>query len=73
MIDIRFGYTKIIKFTSDEINEFLLALCTGFNHNLKASSFCILCSVKTYFLCFNKLSTYRCIMAMSFTCITIGG
>ena len=29
LIDNRDGYSKCIGFTSDEIDEFILALCTG--------------------------------------------
>ena len=29
LIDVRDGYSECIGFTSDEIDEFILALCTG--------------------------------------------
>ena len=29
LIDVRGGYSECIGFTSDEIDEFILALCTG--------------------------------------------
>ena len=29
LIDVRDGYSECIRFTSDEIDEFILSLCTG--------------------------------------------
>ena len=29
LIDVRDGYSECIRFTSDEMDEFILSLCTG--------------------------------------------
>ena len=31
LIDVKYGYSECIEFTSDEIDEFILALCTGYS------------------------------------------